>query len=285
MCVCFFFSPAFSTHSKHKRTQLRAAQNRYRKQKSLLGHLKSATPSSNISSPLVEEPPSNEMSMDSQTATTATTEIVSNNDLSQTTSNLLPGSDRQTRGFRVHIEKKTHTITRTNRKQKSSMNIKQEPVENNPKTSESSASTPTKESKKRSRMPRQKRSLSPSIGTPPPITPVTLNILSSEKHPPSPGNKNPKKRRHIPIPPSSNDFKSSPSDYPIVKVEPAPTSPPLIRPSQYHPIPPPIDPRNPVTWNVNDVCWYLNESGCSFALKVIKEQVKKKPTHFSLFCI
>jgi hypothetical protein len=28
-----------------------------------------------------------------------------------------------------------------------------------------------------------------------------------------------------------------------------------------------------VTWNVNDVCSYLNQSGCSFALKTIKEQV------------
>jgi hypothetical protein len=31
-----------------------------------------------------------------------------------------------------------------------------------------------------------------------------------------------------------------------------------------------------VTWNVNDVCSYLNQSGCSFALKTIKEQVRKK---------
>jgi hypothetical protein len=30
-----------------------------------------------------------------------------------------------------------------------------------------------------------------------------------------------------------------------------------------------------VTWNVNDVCWYLNQSGCAFALKTIKEQVKQ----------
>ena len=35
-----------------------------------------------------------------------------------------------------------------------------------------------------------------------------------------------------------------------------------------------IDSRNPMTWNVNDVCWYLNKCGCSFALETIKEQVK-----------
>lgn len=264
---------AFSTHSKHKRTQLRAAQNRYRKQKSLLGHLKSATPS-NISSPIVEEPPSNEMSIDNQ-VTTTTTETVLNNDLSQTSSNNLPGSDRQTRGFRVHIEPKTHTVTRTNKKQKSSVNIKQEPVVIKIEPSEPS-SNPTKELTKRSRIPRQKRPLSPSIVTPPPITPVTLNILSSDKKP--------KKRRHPITAQSSNDFKPSPSpsssssDFPNVKIEPSQTtssSSSLIRPIQY-PIAPPIDLQNPITWNVNDVCWYLNKSGCSFALNVIKEQVKKK---------
>ena len=149
--MCFFFSPAFSTHSKHKRTQLRAAQNRYRKQKSLLGHLKSATPSSNISSPLIEEPPSNEMLVNHQTTTT--TETPPDNDLPQTTSNLLPRSDQPTRGFRVHVEPKTHTVTRTNKRQKSSMNIKEEPVEVNVKPSESSP-TSSKESTKRSRIPR-----------------------------------------------------------------------------------------------------------------------------------
>ena len=104
-----YFLLAFSTHSKHKRTQLRAAQNRYRKQKSLLCHLKNTQVSSNISSPIVEELPS----IDIQTI------IVNNtNDVSQSLPIPLPGSDRQTRGFRVHIEPKTHTITRTNKKQK-----------------------------------------------------------------------------------------------------------------------------------------------------------------------
>jgi hypothetical protein len=96
---------------------------------------------------------------------------------------------------------------------------------------------------------------------------VTLNILSS------PLNKNKKKRRPFPSSQSLNDLNSS-SKLTIPKVE-VHQSPPLIRPSQL-PIPPPIDTRNPVTWNVNDVCWYLNESGCSFALKTIKEQVMKK---------
>lgn len=240
-----------------------------------MGHLKSATPS-NISSPIVEEPPSNEMSIDNQVTTTTTTEIVLNNDLSQISSNNLPGSDRQTRGFRVHIEPKTHTVTRMNKKQKISVNIKQEHVEIKVEPS----SNPTKEPIKRSRIPRQKRPLSPSIVTPPPITPVTLNILSSDKKP--------KKRRHPITAQSSNDFKPSPSpsssssDFPIVKVEPSQTtssSSSLIRPIQY-PIPPPIDLQNPITWNVNDVCWYLNKSGCSFALNVIKEQVKKKNISF-----
>ena len=139
----------FASHSKHKRTgvaQLRAAQNRQRKPKSLLGHLKD-TPTP------VEE---------------------------------APGSDRQTRGFRLHIEPRTHTVTRTHRKQK----ILQD--------------TPTIDSK---RGGKKKRPLSPDLtGT-------------------------------------SN--------------------------------PPPVDTRNPLTWNVSDVCWYLNESGCSFALKTIQEQVKR----------
>ncbi len=83
--------------------------------------------------------------------TTTTTEINSN-DLSQSAPIPLPGSDRQTRGFRVHIEPKTHTVTRTNKRQKlihineqtSNKNIKQEPVEinnNNNNTSESSLLT------------------------------------------------------------------------------------------------------------------------------------------------
>jgi hypothetical protein len=38
-----------------------------------------------------------------------------------------PGSDRKTRGFRVHIEPRTHTVTRTNKKQK--LTVKQEPIE------------------------------------------------------------------------------------------------------------------------------------------------------------
>ena len=198
--------------------------------------MKSTTPSS----PIVEEPPTNEMSQTN----------VLNDDLPQTAaSNPLPGSDRQTRGFRVHIEPKTHTVTRTNKKQKTIVNIKQEPVQIEI------------ESSKRSRNPRPKRSLSPAIVTPPPLpTPVTLNILSNRKS---------KKRR--PLPPSES------SNYSIPKVELAQTSTPLIRYS----IPPPIDPRNPVTWNVNDVCWYLNESGCSFALEVIKEQVNDF-LHFSI---
>jgi len=61
----------------------------------------------------------------------------------------LPGSDRQTRGFRVHIEPKTHRITRTNKKQKllntndqtSTINIKQEPIEMNTIISEASSSS------------------------------------------------------------------------------------------------------------------------------------------------
>jgi hypothetical protein len=42
-----------------------------------------------------------------------------------------PGSDRKTRGFRVHIEPRTHNVTRTNKKQKltSTVKIKQEPVD------------------------------------------------------------------------------------------------------------------------------------------------------------
>jgi hypothetical protein len=87
-----------------------------------------------------------------------------------------------------------------------------------------------------------------------------LNILSSNK----------KKRRPFPVSQSFNDFNSS-SNVSIPKIEVQQSSS-LIRSTQYS-ISPPIDPRNPITWNVNDVCWYLNESGCSFALKTIKEQV------------
>ena len=42
-------------------------------------------------------------------------------------------------------------------------------------------------------------------------------------------------------------------------------------PSPTYPVPL-LDTRNPVTWNVNYVCSYLNQSGCSFALKTIQEQ-------------
>ncbi len=122
---------------------------------------------------------------------------------------------------------------------------------------------------KRSRISKKKRSLSPSIVSPPS---VTLNILSS--------NKTQKKRRPIPTSQSLNNYNSSPN-FPISKVE-VPQSSSLIRPIQY-PIQPPIDPRNPVTWNVNDVCWYLNESGCSFAMKTIKEQVKRNFPSFKSF--
>jgi uncharacterized surface protein with fasciclin (FAS1) repeats len=134
---------AFSTHSKHKRTQLRAAQNRYRKQKSLLCHLKPPTIPVDVPSPVVEEFPSNESSIDIPTT------IMNTNDILQPISISLPVSDRQTRGFRVHIEPKTHRITRTNKKQKlinindqiSTINIKEEPIEINNITSESSSSS------------------------------------------------------------------------------------------------------------------------------------------------
>jgi hypothetical protein len=120
------------------------------------------------------------------------------------------------------------------------------------------------------RIPNKKRSLSP---------PVTLNILS-------PSNKNRKKRHPFPTSQSINDLNSA-SNVLIPKIEPQSSSS-LMRSIQY-PITPPIDPRNPVTWNVNDVCWYLNESGCSFALKTIKEQVHIKSFFFieitiSFFC-
>jgi len=48
----------------------------------------------------------------------------------------------------------------------------------------------------------------------------------------------------------------------VPKVEPQPLAYPI----------PLINTQNPVTWNVNDVCSYLNQSGCSFALKTIQEQ-------------
>ena len=145
MSTVYYLLLAFSTHSKHKRTQLRAAQNRYRKQKSLLGHLKAPTTSSSIPSPVVEELPSNESSTDIPTAAGINTD-----DSSHAVAMPLPGSDRQTRGFRVHIEPKTHTITRTNKKQKlmntndqttTTAIVKQEPVEMNHITSESSSSS------------------------------------------------------------------------------------------------------------------------------------------------
>jgi len=93
-----------------------------------------------------------------------------------------------------------------------------------------------------------------------------MNILSN---PSSPSNKNKKKRRS---PQTVNEFASS-SDITVPKIEIQQSTSSLIQPT--FPIPP-IDTRNPVTWNVNDVCSYLNQSGCSFALKTIKEQVKKK---------
>jgi len=80
-----------------------------------------------------------------------------------------------------------------------------------------------------------------------------MNILSN---PSSPNNKTKKKRRSSPI----NNHLTIPN------IEIQQTTFPI----------PLIDTRNPVTWNVNDVCSYLNQSGCSFALKTIKEQVNTK---------
>ena len=126
---------AFSTHSKHKRTgvaQLRAAHNRQRKQKSLLGHLKTNVDISTVSSPVTEELPS--LATDTQADVSPTTGTAADIPLVP----LLAGSDRQTRGFRVHIEPRTHTITRTNKKSKSAnsnatiVEIKREPIENQP---------------------------------------------------------------------------------------------------------------------------------------------------------
>ncbi len=110
---------------------------------------------------------------------------------------------------------------------------------------------------KRSRIGKNKRSSPPLI---------TTNILSN---PSSPNNKTRKKRRSSPI---NNDLISS-SDITIPKIEIQQTTFPI----------PLIDTRNPVTWNVNDVCSYLNQSGCSFALKTIKEQVSKKKKFYYYF--
>jgi hypothetical protein len=54
-----------------------------------------------------------------------------------------PGSDRKTRGFRVHIEPRTHTVTRTNKKGKcpSIVTIKQELIEIKNSTCEISSLT------------------------------------------------------------------------------------------------------------------------------------------------
>ena len=94
---------------------------------------------------------------------------------------------------------------------------------------------------KRSRLGKGKRPSSPL---------VTMNILTTSSSPTK------KKRR------SSATTDASSSDMTMAKVDlPSPTYPvPLL------------DTRNPVTWNVNDVCSYLNQSGCSFALKTIQEQ-------------
>lgn len=134
------FFIAFSTHSKPKRPQLRAAQNRYRKQKSLLCHLKPVPVTSDVPSPVIEELPSTEIQ----------STHVSANEASPSIQVSLPGCDRQTRGFRVHIERKTHTVTRTNKKQKlpdtnepSTINVKQEPIEISNVISEASSSSST----------------------------------------------------------------------------------------------------------------------------------------------
>ena len=70
------------------------------------------------STSLVEEIPSIEPISD-----------LANNDVSPPPSAAVPppGSDRKTRGFRVHIEPRTHTVTRTNKKQK--IIVKQEPIQ------------------------------------------------------------------------------------------------------------------------------------------------------------
>ncbi|CAF2615518.1 unnamed protein product [Rotaria sp. Silwood2] len=236
---------ALSIHSKHKRTQLRVAQNRQRRQKSLLCHLKPNTVSPTVSTNAVEDSSSIDCSQ----------ETLSNDISSAITP--IPGSDRKTRGFRLHIEPRTHTVTRTNKKQKvtSTVTIKQELIDHNNIKSEPSSSIeiPIKELKP-SRIGRNKRSLSPL---------VTMNILPN---PCSPLNKNKKKRRS---PQTVNGIDSSCSNIIIPKIEIQQSISSIIQSS----IPiPPIDTRNPITWNVNDVCSYLHQSGCSFALKTIKEQ-------------
>ncbi|CAF2026421.1 unnamed protein product [Rotaria magnacalcarata] len=241
-CYILINTFALSIHSKHKRTQLRAGQNRQRKQKSLLCHLKP-----NPIIPTVPIVPTNVL-VNESSSIDQSKEILSNDISSVITP--IPGSDRKTRGFRLHIEPRTHTVTRTNKKQKltSTVTIKQEPVDNNNIKIELSPSItiPIKELK-RTRLGKNKRSPSPS---------VTMNILSNSC---SSSNKNKKNRRS---PEMIIDSVSSCSNITIPKVE--------IQQSTFAISP--IDTRNPVTWNVNDVCSYLNQSGCSFALKTIKEQ-------------
>ena len=76
-----------------------------------------------------------------------------------------------------------------------------------------------------------------------------MNILSNSSSPTK------KKRR-------SSTTTTDSSDLSIAKLD-------LSSPTYPLPL---LDTRNPVTWNVNDVCSYLNQSGCSFALKTIQEQ-------------
>ncbi|CAF0809357.1 unnamed protein product [Rotaria sordida] len=238
---------ALSIHSKNKRTQLRVAQNRQRRQKSLLCHLKSNTIPPAVSTHVVEESSSIDRSQETLS-----------NDISSVITPI-PGSDRKTRGFRLHIEPRTHTVTRTNKKQKltSTVTIKQELIDNNNIKSEPSPSSsieiPIKELKS-SRIGKNKRSSSPL---------VTMNILSNSC---SLSNKNKKKRRSSQ---TINDINSSCSNVTIPKIEIQQSTSSIIQSAISIPS---IDTRNPVTWNVNDVCSYLNQSGCSFALKTIKEQ-------------
>lgn len=109
---------------------------------------------------------------------------------------------------------------------------------------------------KRSRIGKNKRPSSPL---------VTMNILSN---PSSPSNKNKKKRNS---PQNHNDINSSCSDGTISRLELQQSTSSFTQPTFSIPS---LNTRNPVTWNVNDVCSYLNQSGCSFALKTIQEQVK-----------
>jgi hypothetical protein len=129
----FLYLLALSIHSKHKRTQLRTAQNRQRKQKSLLCHLK----------PDTLPPPPPPLTVDS---TSTVEEILPTDPVPELPINDIsppaappPGSDRKTRGFRVHIEPRTHTVTRTNKKQK--LTVKQEPGEVTEPTPEPSSSS------------------------------------------------------------------------------------------------------------------------------------------------